>query len=393
MANRTLKDAIHTSDKLAACNTPADDTLTLPFGDAARLAYAYIFVPQQDDYGCFELNPAVMMIQCCGRWQSPLPPDTILRFAQVLNHHGLLFVWEQQDKKWGYLTGKEAGRLPEPSRRHKRKTPICPSTDALGLDPLIEKPDPKNKRLEAKRKELEIKYHSVPACIWPEVTEYLSTYKQLQLETDGLLEGFKLVRAASASPQTTTASPQLPTEHPQGATLARGGADLDPDPDPDPDLNPPSSASQSSQSTNTGTASKNRRKTGPTTFGKEILKKLAEKVGGNGQLQKHYEKAIYRNDLLTGYDNVSRVKESFTELAKWTIYKAAKLLLVQREQELKMLGTEELGDFAWQKLQGKLGPIERLKNYDSRKKQLAGKVIKAVAAGAIELVGQLQERK
>ena len=111
MPNRVIKDSLWTSDKLMHCSIEA------------QLHYPRLYL-LIDDYSCFEIDSPVIKglvypkinIQC----------EKIEAFLNEYAENGLLFVWEKDSKKHGYFTGIETGRLPAPTRRHKRKTPPPP---------------------------------------------------------------------------------------------------------------------------------------------------------------------------------------------------------------------------------------------------------------------------
>ncbi len=358
MPNRVIKDAIYLSDKLAACRD--EQPVALTTGDVAKLLYTWVGIVQQDDHGCFELNVPVLRIRCFGRFES-MPSETlILRCLQLLNTAGLLFVWEEGGKLWAYVTGQEAGRLPEPSRRRKRGTPT------LGHP--------------AKKKSGEL----WQSCDWPEVQEYLATFKDLRPATDGLLKGFKAVRAASASPQSptdspqsATVSPQPPSDSPPSPSLARAGADQD-------------------HEHETGTGS-NRDGTRPPRQSEvsKALRELAGSMGNNGSLRKKLEEGIYRNRLFASYDDYMIEQErrgagkKLTEfVARGVLEEAVKLLLVSRGfRELGKVNSSQLADTAWPRVQKGLVHLADLTNYDVTKRQLGGHVINCVVNAALELQG------
>lgn len=107
MPNRVIKDSIWKSKKLARCPT------------SAQLHYPRLYL-LVDDYGCFEVDPDVikglvypkMNVSC----------RHIEGFLKEYEDNGLLFVWQENNTKFGYFTGKEEGRLPPPTRRHSRQT-------------------------------------------------------------------------------------------------------------------------------------------------------------------------------------------------------------------------------------------------------------------------------
>lgn len=387
MPNRTIKGEaiwVH-SDKLATCLSADPIAWELTVGTLSRLLYSYLFIPLQDDWGCFELNPPVWRIQCFGRFPV-LPPEALLiACALELNHHGLLFTWEEQGKAWAYLTGKEAGRLPEPTRRHSRKTPT------LGHKP------------------------KVPCQDWPQVVHYLNTYKQLQPATGGILTGYRVVQAASASPQPptrglqqTTGDYKAPTIDYKSPTIARAGADPDPDPESDHEQDQdqhlqlsqdaqgkPKKAAQPTTTTTRlrNATTKLQPPTGqlqsPTDKPQQGTSKLERLGKDNRNLREHLTTGIYRNDLFDYFDNSYRrcdaeKKRGLALLARELTNKCAQLLLVNRGQkELPKATVESLSEAAWGEVAASLPVFEHLKNYDARKRQLVGHVINCVVAAAL----------
>lgn len=114
MANRVIKDSIWHSDKLAECSIEA------------QLHYPRLYL-LIDDWGCFEVD--IYRIKGTVYPKIIINTDQIEAFLKEFEVHGLLFIWQKNSKKYGYFTGKEEGRLPSLSRRHKRHTPIPPKKE------------------------------------------------------------------------------------------------------------------------------------------------------------------------------------------------------------------------------------------------------------------------
>lgn len=114
MSNRVIKDSIWTSKKLARCSI--NTQLHYP-----RL---YLLV---DDYSCFEIDSEV--IKGLAYPKLKIDCSQIEAFLNELEANGLLFSWQQNGTSYGYFTGEEEGRLPPPSRRHKRQTPEPPKKE------------------------------------------------------------------------------------------------------------------------------------------------------------------------------------------------------------------------------------------------------------------------
>ena len=106
MPKRVLDfDALWGSDKLAAC------------ADEAQAEYAWLY-GLADASGCFELTNLRVI---WGRVAAIRKNFTIERLEFVFSEFqekGLLFVWEQDGKRYGHWTGSDVpGRLPAPSWR------------------------------------------------------------------------------------------------------------------------------------------------------------------------------------------------------------------------------------------------------------------------------------
>ena len=98
-------DAMWGSDKIAAC------------AEWAQAEYAWLY-GLADPSGCFELTNLRVI---WGRVAAIRRNLTIERLEQVFGEFqekGLLFVWEQDGKRYGHWTGSDVpGRLPPPSWR------------------------------------------------------------------------------------------------------------------------------------------------------------------------------------------------------------------------------------------------------------------------------------
>lgn len=112
MANHVILDRLWDSDKLAACSVKA------------QLHYPRIYL-LCDDWACFEIDVVSIRKTVYKKMQGVKEPD-IYGWLKEYMEHGLLFVWAIGHNEYGYWTGPEEGRLPSPSRRHKRKTPEPP---------------------------------------------------------------------------------------------------------------------------------------------------------------------------------------------------------------------------------------------------------------------------
>jgi len=113
VSNRVIKDDIWTSKKLARCSLCSQ--LHFP-----RL---YLLV---DDWSCLEIDYEVILGKAYPKLRKKVRIITIKACFADFEDNGLLFTWTVQDRLYGYFTGKEEGRLPAPTRRHKRQTPEPP---------------------------------------------------------------------------------------------------------------------------------------------------------------------------------------------------------------------------------------------------------------------------
>lgn len=87
--------------------------------------YAW-FYPLADSKGCFELtNPRVILFQV-GAIRPHLTLDVVKQILNAFHHHGLLFLWSEGSKTFGYWTGSDQpGRLPKPSHRDRYTNVQC----------------------------------------------------------------------------------------------------------------------------------------------------------------------------------------------------------------------------------------------------------------------------
>ena len=110
-------DAMWSSDKLAACSV------------WARREYAWLY-GLADCSGSFELTNLRVI---WGKVAAIRPDLSLKRLEQIFaefNRHGLLFVWEQNSKRYGHWTGSDMpGRLPPASWRARlqRLAPPVPA--------------------------------------------------------------------------------------------------------------------------------------------------------------------------------------------------------------------------------------------------------------------------
>ena len=116
MPNRVIKESIWHSGKLSKCSI------------LAQLHYPRLYL-LIDDWGCLEVDLAVIKGRVYPKIR--ITCDKIAGFLKEYNDNGLLFIWEKSGNTYGYFTGNEEGRLPAPSRRHKRHT-FEPPKKALG---------------------------------------------------------------------------------------------------------------------------------------------------------------------------------------------------------------------------------------------------------------------
>jgi hypothetical protein len=114
MANRTIKDSIWRSNKLAKCSMNA------------QLHYPRLYL-LVDDWSCMEIDLTIIK----GIVYPKIPEIAekhIESYLMEYQKNGLLFIWQdEQNRTYGYFTGDEPGRLPRLSKRHKRHTPEPPS--------------------------------------------------------------------------------------------------------------------------------------------------------------------------------------------------------------------------------------------------------------------------
>jgi hypothetical protein len=117
MPKRVLDfDAIWASDKLASC---------APW---ARVEYAWMY-GLADCNGTFELTNLRVIFGRVYAIRDDISIEHLSRVLEEFNAKGLLFIWEENGKKYGYWTGSEVqGRLPPPSWRARleRLAPAVP---------------------------------------------------------------------------------------------------------------------------------------------------------------------------------------------------------------------------------------------------------------------------
>ncbi len=116
MANRVIKDSVWRSEKLGRCS------------DVAHVHYHNIYL-LCDDYACFEIDVRHIINTCYESYKKKPKTEVIESWLNEYELNGLLFVWHEDGKAFGYFTGKEEDRLPSPSRRHKRRTPEPPQKE------------------------------------------------------------------------------------------------------------------------------------------------------------------------------------------------------------------------------------------------------------------------
>ncbi len=113
-------DALWGSDKLAAC------------AEWAQAEYAWLY-GLADASGCFELTNLRVI---WGRVAAIRRNLTIERLEQIFDEFqdkGLLFVWEENGKRYGHWTGSDVpGRLPAPSWRARLER-LAPPVPKAGL--------------------------------------------------------------------------------------------------------------------------------------------------------------------------------------------------------------------------------------------------------------------
>jgi hypothetical protein len=119
VANRVIKDSIWKSKKLAKCSVEA------------QLHYPRLYLIV-DDWSCFEIDTEIIHGKVYPKLRKEVPHEFIGIYFNEYNVNGLLFIWtDEQGHDYGYFTGKEEGRLPPPTKRHKRSTPEPPQVDLL----------------------------------------------------------------------------------------------------------------------------------------------------------------------------------------------------------------------------------------------------------------------
>jgi len=98
-------DAMWGSDKLASC------------AEWAQAEYAW-FYGLADASGCFELTNLRVIWGRVAAIRRNLSPERLEQIFHEFHDKGLLFVWEENGKRYGHWTGSDVpGRLPAPSWR------------------------------------------------------------------------------------------------------------------------------------------------------------------------------------------------------------------------------------------------------------------------------------
>jgi len=111
-----------------------------------RAEYAWLY-PLADAYGCFELTSIAVIRGKVAPHRTKLTEKRLLQIFDEFHKQGLLFVWWQNGRKYGYWTGSDRkGRLPRPSRRsqnyEKVHSPPVPRKELrLYLQELGEQPE------------------------------------------------------------------------------------------------------------------------------------------------------------------------------------------------------------------------------------------------------------
>jgi len=105
-------DAMWTSTKLSEC-----PEWSIPF-------YAWIY-PLADANGSFELTNMRVIWSKVAPILPTFTPDTLAELVRIFRERGLLFVWDENGKRYGHWVGSEKkGRLPQPARRTARYGPL-----------------------------------------------------------------------------------------------------------------------------------------------------------------------------------------------------------------------------------------------------------------------------
>ncbi len=123
MPNRVIKDSVWTSPTLAKLSQLAD-------------AYWDRFILVADDWGCFDAAPEVIKGTVFPR-RKEVDIEVIEELLQEYNKNGLLFLWWEEDRRWGFFAkwdkhyysgstqyGSKGERI-----KHRRKTPEPPKDE------------------------------------------------------------------------------------------------------------------------------------------------------------------------------------------------------------------------------------------------------------------------
>src|SRR5262249_5992512 len=113
-------EALWSSDKIARC------------AEWAQAEYAWVY-GLADAYGCFELTNIRVIWGKVAAIRKNLCPEDFARIVEEFHQKGLLFIWEEGGKRYGFWTNSDKpGRLPPASlrARYARTTPEVP-TDQL----------------------------------------------------------------------------------------------------------------------------------------------------------------------------------------------------------------------------------------------------------------------
>jgi hypothetical protein len=117
MPKRVLHgEGMWTSTKLSECPEWA-----IPF-------YPWIY-PLADANGSFELTNSRVVWTKVAPILPSFTPEKLDELLAVFSDHGLLFIWDQDGKRYGHWVGSDKpGRLPQPARRTARYGPVLAPT-------------------------------------------------------------------------------------------------------------------------------------------------------------------------------------------------------------------------------------------------------------------------
>jgi len=121
MANRVIKDSIWTSPTLSKL---------VPYYQDQWIRWLLL----ADDWGCFNADPDI--IKGLAYPKRKETSKDILKIRQAFYNNGLLFIWKEEDREWGYFITWDkyqfcnATTLNGEGRyaKHRRKTPEPPET-------------------------------------------------------------------------------------------------------------------------------------------------------------------------------------------------------------------------------------------------------------------------